>query len=80
MVFLIKLRTRDLDIFSNNSSEETQRHLNKRPMVLNGHLSIRNSTLTSCQKDSYFHINRLIIESIKINNGRGKLHYNPLIQ
>ena len=28
---------------------------NKRPIGLNGHLSIRDSTLTSCQKGSYFH-------------------------
>ena len=32
------------------------------------HLSIINSTLNSCQKGSYLHINRPIIESIKINN------------
>ena len=38
----------------------------KRPNGLNGHLSIRDSTLTSCQKGSYLHINRTIIEQIKI--------------
>ena len=43
---------------------------NKRPTCLNSHLSIRDSTLTSCQKGSYFHIYRPIIEHIKINNGR----------
>ena len=30
---------------------------NKRPMGLNGHLRIRDCTLTSCQKGSYLHIN-----------------------
>ena len=47
---------------------------------LNGHLSIRDSTLASCQKASYLHSNRIIIE--KINNCLGKQHYifNPLEQ
>ena len=35
---------------------------NKRPMGLNGRLSIRDFTLTSCQKDSYLYINSPIIE------------------
>ena len=30
---------------------------NKRPTGLNGHLSIRDYTLTSCQKDSCLYIN-----------------------
>ena len=47
---------------------------------MNGPLRIRDSTLTYCQKGSYLHINRPIIEQIKINNGGGKLHFNPLIQ
>ena len=34
----------------------------KRPNGLNGHLSIRDSTLTSCQKGSYWHISCPIIE------------------
>ena len=36
--------------------------LNKRPTGLNGHLHIRDYTLTSYQKDLYLHINRPIIE------------------
>ena len=36
--------------------------LNKRPTGLNGHLSIRDFTLTSCQKGSYLYINVPIIE------------------
>ena len=36
--------------------------LNKRPTGLNGHLSIRDFTLTSCQKGSYLYINSPIIE------------------
>ena len=43
----------------------------KRPTGLKDHLSIRDSTLTSCQKGSYLHINGIIIEQININNGRG---------
>ena len=35
---------------------------NKRPTGLNGHLSIRDFTLTSCQKGSYLYINNPIIE------------------
>ena len=35
---------------------------NKRPTGLNGHLSIRDFTLTSCQKGSYLYINSPIIE------------------
>ena len=53
---------------------------NKMPMVLNGHLSNGDSRLTSCQKGSYLHFNRPIIEQIKINNWQIWLHYNPLIQ
>ena len=45
--------------------------LDKKPTGLKDHLSIRDSTLTSCQKGSYLHINRIIIEQININNGRG---------
>ena len=56
------------------------RRINKRPTGPNGHLSIRDSTPTSCQKGSYLHINSHIIEKIKINNGLGKKHYNPLMQ
>ena len=55
----------------------------KRPTWLNGHLSIRDSTLTSCQKGSLIlilHIDRSIFKKIKINSGRGQLHYNPLKQ
>ena len=37
-------------------------YLNKRPTGLNGHLSIRDFTLTSCQKGSYLYINSPIIE------------------
>ena len=37
-------------------------YLNKRPSVLYGQLSIRDSTLTSCQKCSYLYINSPIIE------------------
>ena len=35
---------------------------NKRPTGLNGHLSIRYFTLTSCQKGSYLHKKGPIIE------------------
>ena len=35
---------------------------NKRPTGLNGHLSIRDFTLTSCQKGSYLYINSPIKE------------------
>ena len=35
---------------------------NKRTMGLNGHLSIRDSTPTSCHQVSYLHINSPIIE------------------
>lgn len=38
-------------------------------------LSIRNSILT-CQKGSHLFINRTIVKLRKINNGRGRLHYN----
>ena len=34
----------------------------KRPTGLNSHLSIRDFTLTSCQRESYLYINRPIIE------------------
>ena len=34
----------------------------KRTTDLNGHLSIRDSTVTSCQKGSHLHINRPLIE------------------
>ena len=37
-------------------------HLNKRPTGLNGHLSIRDFTLTSCRKGSYLYINSPIKE------------------
>ena len=53
---------------------------NKRPTCLNGHLSIRDFTLTSCQKGSYLYINSPIIEYMKINDGIGKQHQNPLTQ
>ena len=52
---------------------------NKRPTGLYSHLSIRDSSLTSCLKGSYLHINNPIIELINNNNGIGKQHYNPLI-
>ena len=35
---------------------------NEKPICLNGHLSIRDFTLTSCQKSSYLYINSPIIE------------------
>ena len=41
---------------------------------LNGHLSIREPTLT-CQKGSYLHVNIWPILEKKINIGRRKLHY-----
>ena len=53
---------------------------NKRPRGIKGYLSIRNFSLTSCQKSSYLHISSHIIEKIKINNGIKEQHYNPLIQ
>ena len=43
---------------------------------LNGHLSIRDSTVTSCPKSPYLYISRSIKEYIKRNNGRVKLRYN----
>ena len=52
--------------------------IKKRPTCLNGHLSIRDFTLTSCQKGAYLHINSPIIE--KINYGIEKQHLNPLTQ
>ena len=51
--------------------------LNKRPTGLNGHLSIRDFQLTSCQRGSYLYINS---PSQKINDGIGKQHHNPLTQ
>ena len=51
-----------------------------RPTGLNGHLIIRDSTPTSCQKGSYLHNDRPVIEWIKFNNGLGKQHHNPSIQ
>ena len=54
--------------------------INKRATGLNGHLSIRDFTLTSCQKGSYLYINRPMIEEMKINNGIGEMHHNPLTQ
>ena len=48
------------------SRQNIERHAtlkeNKRPMGLNNHLSIRDSTLTSCKKGSYLHINSPSIE------------------
>ena len=49
-----------------------------RPTDLNGHMSIRNVTLHSCQKGSYLHINKPIIEWINFN--RGELHSNLLVK
>ena len=43
---------------------------NKRPTGLNGHLSIRDFTLTSFQKGAYLHINSPII----ITNKNQKLY------
>ena len=40
--------------------------LGKRTTGPNGHLKIRDCTLTPCQKNSYLHINMSIIEEIKI--------------
>ena len=40
----------------------------------NGHLSIRDST---CQKDLYLHINRHVVEKIKMSSDSAKLHHNP---
>ena len=37
-------------------------YFNKRPTGPKGHLSIRNSTLTYCQKGSYLHITSPIME------------------
>ena len=56
-----------------------KRH-NKRPICLIIHLSIRDFTLTSCQRGSYLYINSPIIEYMKINDGIGKQHRNPLTQ
>ena len=54
---------------------------NKRPTGLNGHLSIRDFTLNSCQKGAYLHINNpIIIIKIKINNCIGKQHHYTLTQ
>ena len=50
-----------------------------RPTGLNGHLIIRDSTPTSCQKGSYLHNDSPVIEWIKFNNGLGKQHRNPSI-
>ena len=49
-----------------------------RPTDLNGHKSIRNVTLHSCQKGSYLHINNPIIERINFN--RGELHSNLFVK
>ena len=51
-----------------------------RPTGLNGHLIIRDSTPTSCQKGSYLHNDSPVIQWIKFNNGLGKQHHNPSIQ
>ena len=53
--------------------------IKKRPTGLNGHLSIRDFTLTSCQKliCVYQQPNHRINEN---QNGIGKQHHNPLTQ
>ena len=43
----------------------THDKLNKRPKGVDGHLSIKDSSLTSCQKGSYLHISCPIIEKNK---------------
>ena len=53
---------------------------NKRATGLNCHLSIRDFSLTSCQKGSYLYINSPIKEEMKINKGIGEMHHNPLTQ
>ena len=59
-----------LIIFSKNTStllseksltKKVEGMKDKRPPGLNGHLSIRDFTLNSCQKGAYFHINSPII-------------------
>ena len=52
-------------------------YLNK---CLPGHLSIRDSLLTSCQKGSYSHISCPIININKNHSGIGEQHYIPLVQ
>ena len=48
-------------ILSSNFMLMIQWYLNKRPTGLNGHLSIRDFTLNSCQKGAYLHSNSPII-------------------
>ena len=55
-------------------------NIDKGPTGRNGHLSIRDFTLNSCQKGAYLHINSPIIIIIKINNCIGKQHHYPLTQ
>ena len=66
--------------FNKSRSKVSVASVNKRPMDLNGHLSIRDSTLTSCQKGSYLQINSPIKFKIIINNDRVKLQCNLLKQ
>ena len=49
---------------------------NKRPTGLNGHSSIRDLTLTSCQKGSYLY-QQPHQNLININGGKGKQDHNP---
>ena len=42
------------------------------------HRSIRDFTLTSCQKGAYLHINNPVIIINKLNDWIGKQHNNPL--
>ena len=53
-------------------------NINKRLTGLNGHLSIRDLTLTSCQQGAYLHSNSPI-KIIKLNC-KGKQHHNSLTQ
>ena len=47
-------------------NNEVNKQETKLPICLNGHLSIKDSTLTSCQEGSYLNINSPIIEGIKL--------------
>ena len=55
-------------------------YINKRPNSLNGHLSIRDFTLNSCQKGAYLHINSPIVIINKNQQLYRKQHSNLLTQ
>ena len=54
--------------------------LDKMPMGPNGHPSIRDADfLSEVLIFAYQQVHHRSYTSIKVNNGRGKVHYSPLI-